>query len=161
MTYASTTKSRRERDLERDLDDARRQLDDNRRQCEIDRNAAAEASKERRRAMNPSNRLYNGEITDPREAIRMHIGLLQHEQTYEANLDRELAADGDTPFTIITPGQWEEWIDGAQALLREYDEVVGKAVSDLAAKWKAGPDGSTMQVCGEALIDGDWSRLAI
>lgn len=126
-----------ERDRQRE-----READERERQREQDR-----------RANHPSNRLYNGLVRDFREAVRLHIHLLEGERAFE---EREFSEEERQQFGA--PARWAEWIDTANRCLAEFDAAVGEAERQLAAKWQA--DEATKQF-GDALAAHDYSGLAI
>ena len=163
MTWSSTKPTAHERELERERDEIARQLDEVRRQQEREAGERREEQKQRIRDRQPSNRLYHGEITNPREAIQTHIACLILERADQARFEAEFQSESIREFgeCTIKPGQWAGWITEAQQLLKEYDETVGRAERELAERWMQAPEGSTRRVAGEALRDGDWSRLAI
>lgn len=116
--------------------------------------------KERFRAMLPSNRLYNGEITDADEAMQAHINALHHE-------DHGFVHDDDDEQGKRFAAEWKGYIASAQATYKEYRERVAAAREAFQAAERAifedfaKSEDSTRKNIGEAGLSGDWSRLAI
>lgn len=70
--------------IRRERDDLRRELDDQRHEAERksdqEYRERERQRKERERAMSPSNRLYNGEVSDFEEATRLHVMACESER---------------------------------------------------------------------------------
>lgn len=96
--------------------------------------------------VHPSNRLYNNEVRG-REAIKTFIGQLRFEASLNIYDDEDRAA-------------FQAEIAHAERLLAEWDGVVAAAEQQLALRWQSSGNETTRQF-GEALVSGDYSRLAI
>lgn len=145
---------RRLRDAEAENDRLRWEAEDRRRE---ENRRADEQERERveaRRRRSPSNRLYNGEISNFREAIDAHIAALRHERNspYAAGEDED-----DVKFRADFDG----YIKAAEELRAEYDATVGQAERALFTRWGRMADGSLPQVVGQCGLSGDYSPLAI
>lgn len=150
------TTTTRERELEREADDLRYQLEEKRREENRRRDEEEERRREQRAALNPSNRLYRGEIHSFREAIELHIQLLRHELGV---VDR-LGFDNDEEEAKYR-ADFEGYIADAETLLREYEEKIGAAERALFEEWTKAENGSSRWTCGQCGLSGDYSPLAI
>lgn len=103
------------------------------------------------RITHPSNRLYYGECTDFRDAVRTYIAALEYEE--------RLFTDDDD-FNRESKAMFQKTIADAREALAEYNATIGAAEKALFEKWQH--EGSAeRRVIAEAAIDGDYTGLAI
>ena len=101
--------------------------------------------------VHPSNRLYNGECRDFRDACETYIRAMQYEHG--------LFTDEDE-FNRESKAMFAASIATARELLAEYERVIGEAERSLASQWAATGD-DTKVMFGKAVLDGDYSPLAV
>lgn len=146
-------------EAKREAESLRAELDEQRRKEERERDERERERKERMRAMLPSNRLHNGEISDPVEAIRAHIASMEH----EARLWVPARPDEDLP-DYLKGDPWPAWIAEAKECLKEYEGLVVKARRDaeraLVTVWLA-QGGEIRTPIANAIQSGDFTSLAI
>jgi hypothetical protein len=155
MRTSTERDERKCRELERRVGDLTDELDNAQRLVREKDEQREQERRERVRAMQPSNRLYNGLITNPREALEAHTASLEHEaRLWVVELEE------DAPEALKTD-PWPAWIAEAKECLREYDATVGAAQTALAARWKAEDADSLRHRLSECMTSGDYSPLAI
>lgn len=101
--------------------------------------------------VHPSNRLYNGECRDLRDAAKTYIAAMRYEHS--------LFTDEDE-FNRESKAMFEKCIATAERVLVEYEKAVGDAERSLAKAWRESGD-ETFIAFGEALLSGDYSPLAV
>ena len=104
-----------------------------------------------------SNRLYRGEIVDARLAIQTYIEALREERDVCARLDREL---GGIPSGGEPDLEWNTWIASAEKALRMLNAHEREAEREFGRKLMDSSD-STLRHIGEAIVEGDYTTLAI
>jgi hypothetical protein len=139
--------------LREENDDLRYQLDERRRDEDRAREQRDEERREALKRGHPSNRLYNGEISNFREAIDAHIAALMLERNGWWVSDDEEGQKYRADF--------DDYIKAAEALRDEYDATVGAAERALFEKWAASEERSLAQTAGQSGLSGDYSPLAI
>jgi len=108
----------------------------------------SEAARERerqRRESHPSNRLYNGEVADFREAIRCQIAALE----IELRLSRQWDVKGSSIF--------QKSIADANRALEIYDRVMKDAEKQVVEELKK----EKLDEYADCLNSGDYTGLAI
>ena len=145
---------------ERELEDARYEADRLRDQleryerAERDREREREEQrKEQRRQNDPSNRLYNGDVTDFYDAVRCHISCLQREITHVLASDSEELQD----CTRKCNETMREGMIAANKAREIYERVVTNARKNAAAEMRA----AGLSDWADCVESGDYSRMAI
>lgn len=140
--------------LRDEISHLRYELDERRARDEREQYEREQRQREERKRAHPSNRLYNGEISNFREAIETHIAALRLERNSPY-------VDGDDEETRKYRADFDGYIAAAQALLTEYDATVGAAERALFERWAASPEGSLAQTVGKGALVGDYTGLAV
>jgi hypothetical protein len=159
--------TRRERELESTNDELTREVEELRQERRERGERDAAAAEARRRGFHPSNRLSSGDVTNPREALELYRRALERERAECARIAAQCPPDPHDPHDVALHAQisddefWAREVETAQAMLAEYDAVVGAAMRALAEQWTAEGEESIRHAAGLALTDGDWSRIAI
>lgn len=147
--------------VKRERDDLRDQLADERdrreRQEERDRDERERQRKERQRAMSPSNRLYNGDVSDFEEAARLHVMACESERDCES---MKPTPDDDEKERSVLAGitaNLNESIEKANRARAIYRQITAETKTRIAEALRA-EDLDDWATCLES---GDYSGMAI
>jgi hypothetical protein len=98
-----------------------------------------------------SNKLYNNEAGSFQEAIELHIAALRNEARV---MDGICEPDDDFPQRL------RDEAEQADKLLRELNDHMSRALSEIVDKWLSG-DNEMARSFAECETDGSYSSLAI
>ena len=147
--------------IKRERDDLRRELDDQRYQAELKAEQGyrerERRRKERQRAMSPSNRLYNGGVSDFKEATRLHVMACESERDCES---MKPTPDDDERERSILAGitaNLNESIEKAKRAQAIYTKITEETNARVVEALKA--DG--LEDWANCLESGDYSSMAI
>lgn len=143
--------------VKRERDDLRDQLDAERdrreREAQRERDERERQRAEFRRRANPSNRLYNGEVSDFGEAVRCHVAACQQEITSpDADDNEEMRRSIESCNKSMS-----ESINQARRAQAIYDRITSETEKRIAEALRA-EDLDDWATCLES---GDYSRMAI
>jgi hypothetical protein len=146
-------KTKEQRELEDAQYDAERYRDEAERlrRRENERHAEQERQrKENRQRNDPSNRLYNGDVTDFREAVNCHVAACQREIT-------PITDDADRELSEKCNAAMREGIANANKAREIFDRITKETDARIIDELRA----AGLTEWADCLASGDYSSMAI
>src|SRR5262245_42419958 len=146
--------------IKRERDDLRRQIDDQRYEAEMEADRQyrqrERERKERQRQLNPSNRLYNGDVNDFETAVGCHIAACEEEKRSIVSLQQSDDDDQARKLDGQCKQSLNQSIDKAVRARAIYLIEIEKAYQQVAQELHD----AGLEDWADCLKSGDYSSMA-